>query len=345
MTQPSYYRCSLFEQELKNKEVFSFTQDEVFLKNFIDVQKANFSLLKVEYFCKYLEKIKLSSKKPVGILPIKDNVELLKFTLKNLLEFKVFEHVDFIVVDDRSSKNIKEICEEYPVNYLRVDNKKGFNFSTLNNIAAKIAFDDGVEDIILWNSDLWADSETTVPNLLKLHKENNATISGTRLLYPTFSWNGAEVSDNITDMFPGKEKSYRGTIQFGGSMFSFNTQLLTYFPNHFCRFKEKDYYLVKVDKLEEFVTGAFQIINLKWFIETGGMNPSMSKVFQDVDLCLKAVAEDKKVFYFGKDNYLLHDESVSTNGNKVDDQFKSDHVLYQRIWTFENFTKKIQKMG
>jgi GT2 family glycosyltransferase len=106
------------------------------------------------------------------------------------------------------------------------------------------------------------------------------------------------------------------------------------------------YQLLKyVDKLQEFVTGAFQIINLKWFIESGGLNPSLSKNFQDIDLCLKAVSQDKKVFYFGKENYLFHDESVTISKNKSDDHMKSDNVLFLKIWNYENYLKNIKKLG
>jgi hypothetical protein len=40
---------------------------------------------------------------------------------------------------------------------------------------------------------------------------------------------------------------------------------------------------VNIDKPELFITGAFQIIKLKDFIEVGGLNPSLSKNFQDVE--------------------------------------------------------------
>jgi len=344
MRQQSYYKCSLFDQTIKEKTNFSFIQDEVISKNFA-LDNSIFDIKKIEYKCRYEEKIKFTTGKPVGILPIKDNTELLLFTLNNLLNFKVFDYIDFIIVDDRSTNDIKKICSGFPVNYLRIDYERSFNFSSINNIAAKIAYDAGVEEIILWNSDLWVPDEHMVPKLLKLHKENDSTISGTKLLYPTFSWNNKDVSENIMSAFPGKKDSYRGTIQFGGSVFTFNPQLKSYFPNHFCRFKEKDYYLVSSDKLEQFVTGAFQIINLKWFIDCGGLNPSMSKIFQDVDICLMAVSQDKKVFYFGKDCYLYHDESVSTNENKIDNQFRSDHILFAKIWNYVNYTKYIQKFG
>lgn len=342
MNQPSYYKCSLFDQKIFDKTNFSFIQEEIKLKRFNE-NKSEFDLLKIKYDCKFLEKIKLSANKPVGLIPIKDNSSLLKYTLDNLSVFNVFEYIDFIVIDDRSTEDIKSICDKYPINYLRIDNNKGFNFSTLNNVGAKIAYDYGCKEIILWNADLWVDNKESIPNLIKLHRENDSTISGTRLLYPPFSWNNEEVSHNIESSFPNRKNSYRGTIQFGGAVFTYNQQFSTYFPNHFCRFKEKNYYLSKCDKLDIFVTGAFQIINLDWYIAAGGLNPSLSKNFQDVDICLRATEEEKKVYYFGDKNYLLHDESVTLSKNKNDSQFVSDHILYQKLWDINRFAIKIQK--
>lgn len=339
--QPSYYKCSLFELPKQEKQ-FSFIQPEIRWKAETN-QGHHFDLLNVAYSCSYEEKVPLSNMRPVGILPIRNSKDLLKYTLENLAKYEVFKHVDFIIVDDRSTDNLKELVDLYPVNYLRVDNEKGFNFSTLNNVAAKIAHDSGCEQIILWNADLWTDNKETIPNLIKLHNENQSTISGTRLLYPPFSWNNKEVSDNISSIFPNKKDSYRGTIQFGGGAYVFQAQYMTYFPMHFCRFKEKDYYLAKCDKLDNFVTGAFHIVDLRWFISVGGLNPSLSKSFQDVDICLRAVEAEKKVFYFGKDNYLLHDESVIMSKEKNDLQYFSDHILYVKQWNIDRFYKQIFK--
>ena len=191
---------------------------------------------------------------------------------------------------------------------------------------------------------MFVPDDKQVPELLKLHNDNNSTISGTKLLYPEFSWNNVEeASHNIQTVFPNKQNSYRGSIQFGGGNFAYNLNFKTYFPNHFCRFKNKDYYLVTTDKLEIFVTGAFQIIDLKWFIENGGLNPSLSLNFQDVDICLRAYKQDKKVYYFGENNYLYHDESVSLSKSKNTNQFASDHIIYSKIWNSQEYFTHILK--
>jgi len=339
----SYYKCELFNQTIQDYKNFKFTQEELLLKSF-NGSSSSFEKKQVIYSCSFEEHTEADWGKPTGIIPIKDNIKLLTFTLNNLKQFNVFKYINFIIVDDRSSEDIKSVCQQYPVSYLRVDNEKGFNFSSLNNIAAKIAHDKGSKRIILWNSDLWVSDEGTIPSLISLHEKNNATISGTRLLYPPFSWNGEVVSENIKEFFINKKDTYRDTVQFGGSFFTFNDQLKTFFPNHYGRFCNKNNPYVAQNKLQEFVTGAFQIIEMEWYLENVGLNQSMSKNFQDVDICLRACEQDNKIMYLGE-HFLYHDESVSLTGKKNDDQMISDHVLYSKIWNNERFFKFIFKAG
>lgn len=339
----SYYKCKLFEEKIEDYKNFSYIQEELLLKNF-NGNSSSFEKINVEYVCSFEEKEGSDWSKPTGIICIKDNTKLLKFTLENLKQYNVYSYVNFIIVDDRSTEDIKTICNKYPVSYLRVDNKKGFNFSSLNNIAAKIANDKGSTKIILWNSDLWTPDETTIPKLLELHDTNDATISGTRLLYPPFSWNGEEVSENIKEFFINKSFSYRDTVQFGGSFFSYNDQLKSYIPKHYGRFCEKNNPYVTNNKIQEFITGAFLIIDLKWFITIGGLNPSLSKNFQDVDLCFKSCEQNKKNFYFGN-VFLYHDESLTLTGQKNDKQITSDMVLYSKLWEINKFNNVIYKLG
>lgn len=343
MTTSSFYKCNFFSERVENLQNFLVTQEEILLKEHYQ-QNSKFEKNIIDYKCSFSESNNSDWSKPTAIICIKDNIKLLNYVLNNISNNKVFNYLNFIIVDDRSTEDIFSVCKNFPVSYLRVDNKKGFNFSMLNNIAAKIAWDKGSKNIILWNSDLFTSDENQIPELLKLHEENNSTISGTKLIYPEKPWDEEEIeSYNIKSVFPNKLSSYRGTVQFGGSMFAFHTQLQTYFPNHFCRFKDKNFHLVSENKLDVFITGAFQIIDLKWFIEEGGLNPSLSMNFQDVDLCLRAYKQNKKIYYFGKNNYMYHDESVSISKSKNTNQFASDHIIYSKIWNQTEYIRSILK--
>ena len=340
------FKCEIFDQEefipLDN---FEFIQSELkvdgqIINNITKNSNLKFRNQKIKYKCQWQCQENWDSKKPTILIPIRDNVKLINMTMDNLKEKEIVNLCNIIVIDDRSTENIESSVIKNGLSYLRVDHDHGFNFSMLNNIAAKISHSLGTKTIILWNSDLWCVKKEWFSELLKRHKENNSTISGSKLIYPPaeMSLNDEEDTQNIKTTFShmtgGK---WRETVQFGGSIFiNLHNQYLNFGPNHYLRFGEKDDPRVNCDKGENFVTGALQIIDLEWFIKSGGLNPSLKKGFQDVDLCLKALEQKKRVFYFGKDIYFYHDESANFYSNKdekkQDLQSTSDHILFGKIW-------------
>jgi len=329
------FTCSLFEDEnFLPKENFDVHQNEA-----LHIEGSNFSKKEVSYKCHWKQKKDFDFEKPFVIIPIKDNSKLLQFTFSNFKLKEFFDFVNVIVVDDRSEEDIEKICDQYSASYLRIDNDKGFNFSMLNNIPAFLIHKLGGKKIIFWNSDLWLDELEYFNTFTKRHEEEGSTISGSKLLYPFESLHNTEDSINITKHFPHMGKgAYKGTVQFGGSRWvpAQNGKGICFFPIHYKRFANKQDVRVNCDTGTEFVTGALQLIDLGWFIESGGFNPSLSKVLQDVDLCLRAVEQQKKVMYFGKDIHFLHDESYNhysnRNEEKMDNQFRSDNELFVKIW-------------
>jgi GT2 family glycosyltransferase len=332
----SFFNCSLFEDENCNlQDNFVVKQQELLLKNSLSDNNFVFDKVSVEYSCNWIKQDNWDNNKPTILIPIKDNVELLTKTVKNLEQHRVIKICNVIVIDDRSKENIKKVAIANNLSYLRVYNKKGFNFSMLNNIAAFITHKLNGKEIILWNSDLWCVEQDYFIEFIKRHRMNNSTISGSKLIYPPIeeSMNKELDSDNIKQYFSHmKNGAWRETIQFGGAGWV-PTSLIKLSPTHSFRFKNKLDNRVNCDKGETFVTGALQLINLEWFISSGGMNPSLSKNFQDVDLCLRAIEQNKNVFYFGKDIYFYHDESLSLmKEGKNDLQLQSDHVLFSKLW-------------
>jgi GT2 family glycosyltransferase len=336
-----FYTCSLFSKKIENYDNFSFFQNEIKLVNQLDLTR--FKSEEIKYDCKFYKNEEIDINKPLLLIPTKDNIQLIEYTLKNLISFEVNKHANIIVIDDRSEIQHQDLCKKNNINCLRVDNKKGFNFSMLINIGIKIGIDLGIKHIILWNNDMWTDSKDTLPLLLEKHISNQNTISGTKLVYPPFKWDGKDEREDIQKMF-GLSKTHRGTVQFGGSNMLFNNQLNNYMIGHRCRFFSPLDRRCNVDKTDIFLTGAFLIINIDWLIKTGGLNPSLSKAYQDVDLCFKAVKDGEKIMYFGKDLYFFHDESLSQTKDKFDLQFLSDNTLMYKIWNRMEFEKYLLGM-
>ena len=318
---------------------FSLKQKELVLKSSLGNNKFSFDSIDVEYKCE-LEGKDITGTKPVAIIPIRNNSELLEVTLNNLKENQVDKICDIIVVDDRSSEDLKSIVLDNSLTYLRVDNEKGFNFSMLNNIAAKVAHEKGAGTVIFWNSDLWCADKSHLEELISRHNNSGSKISGTKLVYPPLemSLNKEKDNKNITTYFPTMaDGKWREKTQFGGDRWRMLLQgPIVLAPDHYLRFTNPTDPRVNCDRGAAFVTGALQIWDLEHFISMGGFNPSLSKNLQDTDACLKSIELGYPPLYFGKDIFFYHDESFNMNNNleekKEDKQFVSDHVLFGKIW-------------
>lgn len=335
----SFFECELFKQDIDIfADKFIVNQKEILLDEVV-AQQAKFKAIDVEYLCKFtFAKETFDKNKTFIIIPSRNNIDLIKYTLNNLFENKIEEICNIMVVDDRSTDDYQQLLKQFNISLLRVDNQKGFNFSMLCNIGAYIANKLHCTEIILWNNDLWVEKREYLETVIKKHREDNSAVSGTKLLYPLKSFNGDTADTaNISNHFPNmKEGKWRGTVQFGGGMWAqFPNTPILFSPLHYKRFIDPENALVDCDKGDTFVTGAFHLIHLKQFIKIGGYNPSLSKNFQDVDLCLRTIENKHKVMYYGKGIRFLHDESLTFNSageKKNDKQMTSDHVLFGKIW-------------
>jgi GT2 family glycosyltransferase len=336
----SFYECEFFTSEKIKNNKFIVSQKELLLKQRLTNDKGSFKIIDVEYHCLWERQKDWSNDRPTIIIPIKDNVELMSVTISNLVQHNLNKHCNIIIVDDRSEEDIKSLTNKSELSYLRVDNDKGFNFSMLNNIAAKICYDLGIKTIILWNSDLWCVKEEWFLELLDRHYKEDSVISGTRLVYPPIdlSLNKEEDNENIKNNFPHMlNGKWRNTIQFGGDAWlQIPGDLLSISPLHNGRFFNIEDPRVNCDRGSAFITGALQVLNLRYFIESGGLNPSLSKNYQDTDYCLRSISDKKIPRYFGKDIFFYHDESFNFENNKnekkQDKQLTSDYILFSKIW-------------
>lgn len=345
MNRSSFYRCSFFKETIKNVEkTFSVFQQELNLKSYVN-EKASFEKKGVEYFCRWEQQDDWDNQRPSVLIPIRDNLNLLSVTIKNFLDNNLHKKANIIIIDDRSENDIETLAINNGFSYLRIDNEEGFNFSMLNNIAAKICHTLGSQEIILWNSDLWCVKEEYFDKLIDNHRSSFSKISGSKLIYPPehLSLNGDIDTENITSNFPEMTGgSWRETVQFGGCLWlQVPRSPIRFTPRHFKRFANIEDPRVNCNRGMCFVTGALHVWDLEYFIELGGLNPSMAKNLQDVDICLRAAQQGNIPMYFGKDIFFYHDESAnfhSSMESKKDDKMLSDHVLFSKIWN-EEITK------
>ena len=323
--------CTLFDRTIDDIASFTHKQTQVMVLPDSFSPQPSWSKKEVEYVCSFDKQANYDASKPTAIIPIRDCSKIITMCMESMKKTNTFELINVIIVDDRSTENIKSIASNYGVSYLRVDYDSTFNFSMLCNIGAKVCNDLGNTQVIMWNADLYIADRVNLERLLQKHNENNSTLSGAKLLYPPLEYSTSDEEDtqNIMTYFPQMAGKWRGTIQFGGDAWLDTTDRSTIrkSPMHGYRFTNDD--LANVDRNATFVTGALQVIQLDEFIIIGGYNPSLEKNFQDVAICL----ELKNVWYFGKDIEFYHDESpvFSAHNNKQDAQILSDHQLYSLL--------------
>jgi len=308
-----------------NPSKFTTTQPEDDVVKSFYSNSYNLKTTSNEYKCQFIDAEITDYQKPHILLCIKDNAELLQFTLNNMKQNKIFDFANVLIIDDRSeTDHIKTIALESDCSYMRVDNTANqFNFSMLHNLAthALKTKSPNLKDIILWSSDLWTNNPEVLPTLYRKHTENKNTITGTKLLYPTknFLYHKPDRADKV---------------QYAGSMFGPRPNEVGLFALHMFRGYPKDDPKVNCDKGELFITGAFLIIDAEWYIKTGGFCPSLKASYQDVDLCLRANEQNRRVMYYGEELYLYHYENLTLDATKEDLKKVqlSDTLWYKGFW-------------
>jgi GT2 family glycosyltransferase len=283
----------------------------------------------MEYNVSYENLSNINAQKAHALIPSRDSLELLKFTLSNLDKNNAFDFLVPVIIDDRSNDadSMRNLADQYNAVYIRVDYQSDlFNFSVLNNAAASFLDAMGVEDIVLWNSDLWVGDSATIPYLLKQHQENKINdifVTGTKLLYPERDFCNLFDDDQFIkslseDLNVSLERIQQsepfGKVQFGGSSVTIMPHLMgqhAILPvvTHYGRLQPKE--SVNFNREIIFMTGAFILCDLDKYKEVGGLNPSMRFCHQDGDLCFKMRKNNYRIMYYGKNCHLYHAESMS----------------------------------
>mgnify|MGYP003645756622 CR=1 FL=1 len=311
-------RCTVFGADINHTD-FKHTQTEVNVS--VEDFRPEWTKDFVEYSCSFTKQLDYDPSRPTAIIPIRGCEPVIEMCMSSMRKTQTLDLINVIIVDDRSEKSLWHISDHYGVSYLRVDYNSTFNFSMLCNIGAKICYDLGNTQVIMWNADLYVSDRTNLEKVISRHNQKKSSLSGAKLLYPTqeYSTTPDENTMNIANHFPQMAGKWRNTIQFGNGAFQDEH------PYHQHRFEQSSN--ASVDTPSEFITGAFQMIELDKFIEVGGYNPSLKKSYQDVDISTNI---DGPVWYFGNDVEFYHDESpvFFEHKTKHTEQNQSDQLIY-----------------
>jgi hypothetical protein len=103
----SFYKCSFFEKtKLKNTKSFVVEQEELVMSDILDNNRISFSKNNVLYHCSFVNQDDFDPQKPTLLIPIKDNSNLLEYTISNLKQTKVADYANVVIIDDRSEEDL-----------------------------------------------------------------------------------------------------------------------------------------------------------------------------------------------------------------------------------------------
>jgi len=198
------------------------------------------------------------------IIPIKDQVNLLKKCIESINENTSWEDVRITIVDHESEEKetldyLAGIHAQTKFKTKIIGYKGEYNFAAINNKAAK---ESSADYFLFMNNDTQVISSGWVAGLLAWAQLENIGCVGPKLLYPDRSIQHAGV-----------------VLGVGGV------------ANHaYYRMPDKtDFYFNHLHSTRNYLamTAACVLISKEKFNEVGGFNEDLPESYNDVDLCLK----------------------------------------------------------
>ncbi len=231
---------------------------------------------------------KLKGKEPLVsiIIPMRDKIELLKSCLIGLLNNTNYSNIEIIIIDNGSSERetinyLKSIQNIPNLNIIR--NDEPFNFSRLNNIAAKQASGD---ILCFLNNDIDVSESTWLYEMVSRIQRKDVGAVGAKLFYESGNIQHAGVTLGIYGVachpyrhFPKQSTGFFGHLQLARNVSA--------------------------------VTAACMIVKKDIFTKVGGFDEDIFAVgFNDVDLSLKIRNAGYSIIFtpYAK---LIHKESAS----------------------------------
>jgi len=225
------------------------------------------------------------------IIPNKDQVPVLTQCIDSIYEKTLYKNFEILIVennstDDATFEYYKKAEAEH--NNLKVlYYKGGFNFSAINNFAAKQAKGDM---LLLLNNDIEIISENWLGEMVSLEQQDNVGIVGAMLYYPNDTVQHAGVITGLGG-FAGHSHKYHPR---GRSGYMFR---LACVQNLSC------------------VTAACLLVTKQAWDASEGLDEEFTVAFNDVDFCLRIRDMGYQVL-FTPYAQCYHHESISRGSDK-----------------------------
>ena len=243
------------------------------------------------------------------LIPSKNRSDLLERCLKGIYESSDYSNFEVIVIDHQSNeKNALELLEKIDK---RDDTKVlefagDFNFSLMNNIAAKSSTGDF---LCLLNNDIEVINSDWIQELVSHTSREHVGVVGALLRYPDKSIQHAGLSPNLGSLYGHAHK---------------------YFPSGNFGYRNR----LAVAHQVAAVTGACLMTSRELWDELGGLNQQLAVAYNDVDYCLRARAAGYQVIWtpFAE---LIHHESLSRGYDEHPtqrDRLAKESDLFVSLW-------------
>jgi GT2 family glycosyltransferase/2-polyprenyl-3-methyl-5-hydroxy-6-metoxy-1,4-benzoquinol methylase len=223
------------------------------------------------------------------IVPTKNQVDLLRTCLTSLIEGTRYSHCEVLVVDngsdDPETLAYLQSLRDLNADSLKVLSWPGvFNFSAMNNMAARVARG---EYLLLLNNDTQVLHEDWLQEMLGYAQRPDVGAVGARLLYPD------------------------GTIQHAGAILGLGGMGSNHVYQHAAADEVGYFGRLQLPQDYSALTAACLLTRKAHYEAVGGLDEEAFQVnFNDVDYCLKLRARGLKVVWTPHAT-LRHEESVS----------------------------------
>lgn len=249
------------------------------------------------------------------LIPNKDQRETLETCIRSIREKTTYKNYEILIIENNSVEETtfayyKCLAADPQIRLLRW--KDGFNYSAINNYAARKA--EG-EYLLFLNNDIEVMSPDWIEQLLANCQRPDVAICGSKLYYPDHSIQHAGVIVGLGGIaghaflnMPGSRTGYlhKASIQLNTSA----------------------------------VTAACMMMKKEVFDALGGFEEKLTVAFNDVDLCLRTVEAGYRIVY-NPHVEMIHYESKSRgaedNPEKVR-RFQSEIEFMRTRWI--DFLKK-----
>lgn len=240
------------------------------------------------------------------IIPTKDKHEVLRRAIDSIKKVSTYDNYEIIIVDNQSrmpetKEYFKQARLNPEVSVLEYD--QPFNYSTINNFAAKHAAGDM---LLFLNNDVEIITPSWIEELLAIAMRPDVGAVGAMLYFPN------------------------NTIQHAGIILGFNGVAVNAYALE-PRGSMGQIGRARLRQAMSAVTGACMMVRKAAYFEVGGMNEELAVAFNDVDFCLRLLSRGYRNVWtpFAE---LTHYESLTRGVDNTAEKRKrfSGEIQYMR---------------